>query len=152
MQIWSREKSSNNYQKIGFGKVLDSIWEGVGAAWGIFWPLFQAWVQDALQETFWIDFGRIWGEFGCVLGEFGHSKLKLLRHMVISWTLWVSPAASRFATRTPALPRFASRSVTIENFWNFEFLAPKILVRNWPERTPNEPFFGRFWPFFTSIP
>ena len=28
----------------------------------------------------------------------------------------MSPAASHFATGTPALPRFASRSVTIENF------------------------------------
>ena len=73
-------------------------------------------VQDGLQEAFWIDFGRVWGGFGCILGTFGHSKLKFLRHMVISRTLWVSPAASHFATGTSALPRFASRSVTIENF------------------------------------
>ena len=33
-----------------------------------------------LLDRFW----RVWGEFGCVLGEFGPSKLKLLRHMVIS--------------------------------------------------------------------
>ena len=42
------------------------------------------WAPRGLLDGFWIDFGRVWGGFGCVLGEFGHSKLKLLRHMVIS--------------------------------------------------------------------
>ena len=92
------------------------------------------------MDGFWIDLGRVWGGFGCVLGEFGHSKLKLLRHMVISGTLWVSPAASHFATGTPALPRFASRSVTVENIeiFGFENFGPK-LVRTDPERIPNGP-------------
>ena len=117
-----------NWWKSAFGKVLGVIWAWFEMLWGLFWALLGAFgrlfdpskpnfyialVQDGLQEAFWIDFGRVWGGFGCVLGEFGLSKLRLLRHMVISWTLWVSPAASHFATGTPALPRFASRSVII---------------------------------------
>ena len=45
---------------------------------------YEALVQHELKETFWIDFGKGWARFGCVLVEMGLSKLKLLRHMVIS--------------------------------------------------------------------
>ena len=78
-----------NRQKIGFGSVLASIWEGVGAAWGRFWALLVAswWLfgsskssfckalgQDRLQEAFGVDFGGIWGgiweDFGRIFANF----------------------------------------------------------------------------------
>ncbi len=76
--------------KNGFGRVLGSIWEGVGALRAVFWPLlgafwpffgrskshlFKALVQDELQEAFWMDFGLLlecFGKvFGGILGRFG---------------------------------------------------------------------------------
>ena len=129
MQIYDQKKNKpENCSKIRFGRVLCLIWKGFGSLWavlgpllGAFWMfvgrskayLFNTLVQHGLPEAFWIDFGKGWAGFGCVLWELGFSKLKLLHHMVISWTLWASPAASHFATGTPALHRFASRSVTI---------------------------------------
>ena len=68
-----------NHLKIGFGKVLGSIWEGSGSVCGVSWALlgpswpffgrskasfFKALIQDRLQEAFWIDFGSILGGFG----------------------------------------------------------------------------------------
>ena len=65
---------------------MGSIWEGFGTVWGLFWALlgvfgslfwssklnfFQAWVQDELQEAFWMDFGSLWEGFGTVLGGLG---------------------------------------------------------------------------------
>ena len=71
-----------------FGEILDLFWTLSGAFGRFFLPskpnFYKALVQHGLQEAFWIDFGRGWRGFGCVLGEFGLSKLKLLRHMVIS--------------------------------------------------------------------
>ena len=70
-----------NHLKIGFGKVLGSIWEGSGSVCGVSWALlgpswpffgrskasfFKALIQDRLQEAFWIDFGRVWAGFGRV--------------------------------------------------------------------------------------
>ena len=37
-----------------------------------------------ILEGFGKGLGRVWGGFGWVLGGFGLSKLKLLRHMVLS--------------------------------------------------------------------
>ena len=65
--------------KSGFGRVLGSIWEGLGTFWGAFWALlgaswplfglsksnfFPVWVQDALQEGFWIYLEPILAGFG----------------------------------------------------------------------------------------
>ena len=78
-----------------FGKGLGRF----GASWGHFWAHFDCllgvpnhiflkqWSKMGSKRPFgWLvdRFGRVWGGFGCVLGEFGLSKLKLLRHMVIS--------------------------------------------------------------------
>ena len=132
----SPRKPPKNWIWAGLGLHLGRVWgalERLGATFGriltacwtfqiiSFWNNGPRWAPRGLLDGFWIDFGRVWGGFGCVLGEFGLSKLKLLRHMVISWTLWVSPAASHFATGTPALPRFASRSVTIWKFLPKDF-------------------------------
>ena len=82
---------------------------------------YGTWVgQDELQKAFWIKFGRIggkfWEEFGRVWEKFGSgfgfSKIKLLRHMVVSCAICAPPAASHFATGTPALPRY-TRSVAM---------------------------------------
>ena len=63
---------------------MASIWEGFGMVWRVFWALlgdswaffrrsksslFKAWVQDGLQEAFWIDFGRVLEGFGEGLGR-----------------------------------------------------------------------------------
>ena len=68
-----------------FGRVLGSIWEGLGSLWAGFWPLlgafclpfgrsrpylFQALLQNELQEAFWMDFGLLLEGFGKVLGGF----------------------------------------------------------------------------------
>ena len=132
MQIYDQKKTSAKIvQKSDLGVSWAPFGKGLGrsgASWGHFWAHFDClldvpnhiflkqWSKMGSKRPFGWLLDRFLGRFGCVLGEFGHSKLKLLRHMVISLTLWVSPAASHFATRTPALPRFASRSVTIENF------------------------------------
>ena len=85
---WGK-KGHKNGSKCGFGTVLGSIsmiWEGFGTVWDLFWALldafwlffwssklnfFQAWVQDELQEAFWMDFGWLWEGFGTVLGGLG---------------------------------------------------------------------------------
>ena len=64
-----------------FGRILTACWTFQIISFKNNGP---RWAPRGLLDGFWIDFGRVWGEFGCVLGEFGHSKLKLLRHMVIS--------------------------------------------------------------------
>ena len=64
---------------------MGSIWEAVGAVWGVFlallaafWPFFcssklnflQAWGQDEVQKVFWVNFGWIFEGFGKILGRF----------------------------------------------------------------------------------
>ena len=76
---------SRNRLKSRFGRVLGSIWEGLGSLWAGFWPLlgafclpfgrsrpylFQALLQNELQEAFWMDFGLLLEGFGKVLGGF----------------------------------------------------------------------------------
>ena len=114
---------SNMGSKRPFKSILDRFWYSRNK-WICFRcskPNFnKALVQNEFQKTFRIDLGSIlggfwagWGGFGKLLGRFGLSKLKPLRHMVVSWAHCVSSAASHFATGTPASHRFASRSVTI---------------------------------------
>jgi len=97
MQISNRKRQARKSPQIAFRRVLGSIWEGFGAVWGLFWALlgasgpffgpsrssfYKAWVQDGLQEGFWIDFGwllegfgrvwgRIWEGLGRILANFG---------------------------------------------------------------------------------
>ena len=97
MQTLNGKKRPQNALKIGFGKVLGSIWEGSGKVWGVSWTLlgaawlffecsktsfFTALAQDGLQEAFWIDLGcflegsgkvlgRIWEGLGRILANFG---------------------------------------------------------------------------------
>ena len=103
MQIYDQKKTSAKIvQKSDLGGSWAPFGRGLGrsgASCGHFWAHFDCllgvpnhiflkqWSKMAprgLLDGFWIDFGRVWGGFGCVLGECGHSKLKLLRHMVIS--------------------------------------------------------------------
>ena len=120
-----------NQLKIGFGKVLSSIWEGFGRVWGVSWAFlgafwwffgrskssfFEALVQDRHQEAIWIDlgsildhFGKVWGgiwedlkPFEQAVGRFWQSSLR-----------WVSPTLSNFSMSGPprclAKPRGASQ-------------------------------------------
>ena len=71
-------------KKIGFGKVLDSIWEVFGTVWDVSWVLLGAFwsfhgrsksnfwaalVQDGSQEASWIDLGSILEGFGQGFGR-----------------------------------------------------------------------------------
>ena len=82
------KRKAKNWKKIGFGRVLGSIWEGFGTIWGVSWTLlgaswaffrpsksylFEALVQDRLQEAFWIDFDGFWKGFGRIWGGFGEA-------------------------------------------------------------------------------
>ena len=64
---------------------MGSIWERFGTVWAVFWALlgafspffwcsklifFQPWVQDGVQEAFWIDFGSILEGSGSIWGTF----------------------------------------------------------------------------------
>ena len=70
--------------KIGFGRVLASIWEGFGPVWGLSWALLgtfwwifepskssfcKALAQDALQEASGVEFGGVWGAIWEDLGR-----------------------------------------------------------------------------------
>ena len=58
----------------GFGTVLGVSWALLGASGPVFCffrsRFFPTWVQDGLQDAFWIDFGSILGGLGRVLGGF----------------------------------------------------------------------------------
>ena len=79
---------------------MGSIWEGVGTLWGVCWPLWGAswpsfarsksnffldWVQDRLQEAFWVDFGSIWGRFGEDFGRVWVDLGSILGGFSVSW-------------------------------------------------------------------
>ena len=74
-----------NRKNIKFGRVSGFIWGGSGRVLGVSWALLgasgllfgrseaiflKAFIQDRLQEAFWIDFGSILGGFGEGLGGF----------------------------------------------------------------------------------
>ena len=96
--------------------VLGSIWEGVGTLWGVCWPLLGAswpffarskssffldWVQDRLQEAFWVDFGSIWGRFGEDFGRVWVDLGSILGGFSVSWKF----VGDILVSGTPALPR-----------------------------------------------
>ena len=71
--------------KVDLGGSLAQFWEDWGSLWAGFWPLlgafclpfgrsrpylFQALLQNELQEAFWMDFGLLLEGFGKVLGGF----------------------------------------------------------------------------------
>ena len=133
MQISSSKKTTKNRTKIGFGKVLGSIWEGFGTVLNLFWAswaLFGSFfwfskhqqyhdtAQDGLQRGFWVHFGRDLQGFREDLGGFWESFRKNLRAF---WALWthrgqildilymIWPCWGRFYNWTPALVREASQ-------------------------------------------
>ena len=118
------EKGTQNALKSGFGRVLGSIWEGVGTVWAVFWALFGC-SFDTLNPSFFKhrsrmgskrpygsilgrfwnvlkrfgeDFGRVWIHFGSILDGSGRVWLTLFKF---------------FYVRTPALSREAPRSVSM---------------------------------------
>ena len=116
MQIWSRKKKSNNYQKIGFGKVLDSIWERFGPVWAVFgalldasWPLLGRWklsffhalVHDELQESFRIAFGKVWGGFREGFGRIWGLKFKTFASHGRLLSILYVPCCLTFCYRNP---------------------------------------------------
>ena len=76
------------------------MWDGFGTLWDVFWALwgvswsffgrskssfFLAWVQDGLQEAFWVDFGSIWGRFGKDFGRVWVDLGSILGGFSVSW-------------------------------------------------------------------
>ena len=115
-----------HHLKIGFGKVLGSIWEGsgrdrdvswalLGASWPYFWHsranFFKALVQDRLQEAFWIDFGSILGGFGEGLGGSGEGFGRIWKLLATIWKdlKEFGESCGRVSNWTPALIRSASQ-------------------------------------------
>ena len=85
MQILSGKKKATKCLKTwiweGLGLYLGKVSDGLGRLFGtfggfftVFWCskliFFQPWVQDGVQEAFWIDFGSILEGSGSVLGTF----------------------------------------------------------------------------------
>ena len=119
-----------NCLKTGFGSVLGLIWERLGTVWGLSGPLlgdfcsyferskssfFQAWLQDGLQEAFWVEFGRVlegfgedlgkvWGEIWEDLDVFFQLVAKFWKHLGK-----FGPAVAKLLNWTPALIREASQ-------------------------------------------
>ena len=104
---WQNSGKKNNL-KNGFGRVLGSIWEGVGTVWAVFWTLLGCFFGilhpnfckhrsrmgskrpfGSILHGFWIVLGGLWMDFG----RFWEGSGKI------------------FYVRTPALSREAPRSV-----------------------------------------
>ena len=118
-QFGMGKKRSQNGSKCGFGRVLGSIWEGLGRSgpsFGHFWMLVgrffcvlnstffkhgSPWAQDGLQEASGIILSRFWKGLGKVLEGFGKVLVTFLK---------------LFYVRTPALSGEAPRSVSINKF------------------------------------
>ena len=103
-----RKRRPQNALKNGFGRVLGSIWEGVGTVWAVFWALFDC-PFDALNPSFFKHrsgkgfkrpFGSILDRFWRVLGGFG-----------MDFERFGEGSGKIFYVRTPALSREAPRSV-----------------------------------------
>ena len=89
-----------NSLKIGLGRVLGSIWEGLGlsgASLGRFWALlggflslqnrffFKHWAKMVSKRPFgsiWNRFGRVWGGFWGTSCPFGKPGVELASHLV----------------------------------------------------------------------
>ena len=88
LQIWNRNIKGQN-KKIGFGRVVGSIWEGfwklLGASWADWAPLGRFLgrsksnfctalgrdgLQDGLQVSIWMALGQMWQGFGLIWGGF----------------------------------------------------------------------------------
>ena len=102
------KKRPQNALKNGFGRVLGSIWEGVGTVWAVFWALFDC-PFDALNPSFFKHrsgkgfkrpFGSILDRFWRVLGGFG-----------MDFERFGEGFGKIFYVRTPALSREAPRSI-----------------------------------------
>ena len=78
-----------------------------------------SWSPRGLWDGFWEGLDKVLGGFGEVLAGFREVVERFSK--LISCTCCMSPAAPHFVTGTPALPRFASRSVTIENISEKKF-------------------------------
>ena len=107
-KFWVGNKRPQNALKSGFGRVLGSIWEGVGTVWAVFWALFDC-PFDALNPSFFKHrsgkgfkrpFGSILDRFWRVLGGFG-----------MDFERFGEGFGKIFYVRTPALSREAPRSV-----------------------------------------
>ena len=120
----------------GVGALGAVFWPLLGAFWPFFGRseshLFKAWAQDGPQEAFWVDFGLILKGFGRVLRAFWEHFGRFLKRFCFDFgkvliyegelvlhfnstlhaKVWLT-LFEFFCVGTPALPRYAPRSVTM---------------------------------------
>ena len=104
------KRRPQNALKNGFGRVLGSIWEGVGTVWAVFWTLLGCFFgilnpnfckhrsRMGSKRPFGSILDRFWGVLGGLWMDFGR--------------FWEG-SGKIFYVRTPALSREAPRSVPI---------------------------------------
>ena len=97
-----------NALKNGFGRVLGSIWEGVGMVWAAFWQLFDCFCY-ALNPSFFKHRSRMRSKrpFGSILDRFWG----VLGGLWMDFGRFWEGSGKIFYVRTPALSREAPRSV-----------------------------------------
>ena len=93
-----------NRLQIRFGRVLGSVWEGVGRLLGVSWLLlgaswpffgrskssfFRALLEDGLQEASWIDLGSILEGFGEGLGRIWEDLGRIFNNFCLDFGFWV---------------------------------------------------------------
>ena len=102
------KKRPQNALKNGFGRVLGSIWEGVGAVWAVFWTLLGCFF-GILNPNFCKHRSRMGSKrpFGSILDGFW----EVLGGLWMDFGRFWEGSGKIFYVRTPALSREAPRSV-----------------------------------------
>ena len=103
-----RKRRPQNALKNGFGRVLGSIWEGVGTVWAVFWTLLGCFF-GILNPNFCKHRSRMGSKrpFGSILDGFW----EVLGGLWMDFGRFWEGSGKIFYVRTPALSREAPRSV-----------------------------------------
>ena len=102
------KRRPQNALKNGFGRVLGSIWEGVGTVWAVFWTLLGCFF-NILNPNFCKHRSRMGSKrpFGSILDGFW----EVLGGLWMDFGRFWEGSGKIFYVRTPALSREAPRSV-----------------------------------------
>ena len=102
------KRRPQNALKNGFGRVLGSIWEGVGTVWAVFWTLLGCFF-GILNPNFCKHRSRMGSKrpFGSILDAFW----EVLGGLWMDFGRFWEGSGKIFYVRTPALSREAPRSV-----------------------------------------
>ena len=129
------KKRPQNALKNGFGRVLGSIWEGVGTVWAVFWTLLGCFF-GVLNPIFCKHRSRMGSKrpFGSILDRFGG----VLGALWMDFGRFWESSGKIFYVRTPALSREAPRSVPMRGGPR----PPSVLDDYSPTSLPNLPWEG----------